>query len=86
MFDQPKRVVTPFVKTPHGQLIAEDVDASLKAFGGNRFEMILVASHRVRELNRGATPLVLSKSKPGVTALLEIAAGKVGKDYKFEYK
>jgi DNA-directed RNA polymerase subunit omega len=44
--------------------------------------MIIVAARRVRELQRGATPKVASKSKPCVTALLEIAAGKIGKNYK----
>jgi DNA-directed RNA polymerase subunit omega len=29
-------------------------------------------------LSQGHTPRVLSKNKPGVTALREIAAGKVG--------
>jgi DNA-directed RNA polymerase omega subunit len=83
MFNKPKRYVAPMMpKSLLGQEIVENVEDSVKAFGGNRFDMIIVAAKRVRELNRGATPMVPSKSKPAVTALLEIAAGKIGKNYK----
>lgn len=68
-------------RTLVNSVIAEDVEASNKAFGNNRFQMIIVASQRMRDLQRGALPLVATKSKPAVTALLEIAAGKVGKGY-----
>jgi DNA-directed RNA polymerase omega subunit len=83
MFEKPKKpLATPLMKSNLGQPIAEDVDAAVTAFGASRFDMIIVASKRVRELNRGATPMVPTKSKPCVTALLEIQAGKVGKNYK----
>jgi DNA-directed RNA polymerase omega subunit len=61
--------------------IAEDVEESLKVFDGNRFQMIIVAAARTRDLNRGVLPLIPTKSKSGVTALLEIAAGKVKLNY-----
>lgn len=45
----------------------------------NRFEMTLAATYRARQLTAGATPLLDSgRDKPTVTALREIAAGKVG--------
>lgn len=44
----------------------------------NRFEMTLAATYRARQLAQGSQPMVESKDKPVVTALREIAAGKVG--------
>ena len=44
----------------------------------NRFELVLVASKRARQLILGAEPLVpLDNDKPTVLALREIAEGKV---------
>ncbi|APS00973.1 DNA-directed RNA polymerase subunit omega [Pajaroellobacter abortibovis] len=43
----------------------------------NRFALVILASQRERQLRKGAAPLVPSKNKPGVTALREIAAGKI---------
>jgi len=43
----------------------------------NRFELIVVAARRAKELLKGARPLVSSDNKEVVTALREIAAGKV---------
>ncbi|MCE2679982.1 MAG: DNA-directed RNA polymerase subunit omega [Burkholderiales bacterium] len=46
----------------------------------NRFELALAATYRARMLAQGHTPKVESKEKdkPTVTALREIATGKVG--------
>ena len=44
----------------------------------NRFQLVLAASYRARMLSHGHNPKVESKNKPGVTALREIAAGKIG--------
>jgi len=43
----------------------------------NRFALVLLAANRTRQLMKGAHPLVHSKNKAAVTALREIAAGKV---------
>ena len=43
----------------------------------NRFELIVVAAHRAKDLLKGARPLVNSENKEVVTSLREIAAGKV---------
>ncbi len=48
---------------------------------GNRFELILVASKRARQLARGSEPLVDTENdKPTVLALREIADGYITKD------
>jgi DNA-directed RNA polymerase subunit omega len=44
----------------------------------NRFELVLCATYRARMLSQGHTPKVESKNKPAVTALREIADGKIG--------
>ncbi|WP_394846498.1 DNA-directed RNA polymerase subunit omega [Pendulispora brunnea] len=46
----------------------------------NRFALVVLAAQRTRQLMKGATALVHSKNKPAVTALREIAAGKVHYD------
>lgn len=44
----------------------------------NRFQLTLAATYRARQLAHGAEPLVETRDKPTVTALREVAAGKVG--------
>lgn len=44
----------------------------------NRFQLTLAATYRARQLAQGHTPKVAAKDSPTVTALREIAAGKVG--------
>ena len=46
---------------------------------GNRFELVLLASKRARQLFRGAKPLIDSDNREVVVALREIADGKVRK-------
>ncbi len=43
----------------------------------NRFELVLGAARRAKQLLKGARPLVESNNKDVVTALREIAAGKI---------
>jgi len=45
----------------------------------NRFGLIHLAAKRVRQLRKGAEPLVVCKNKDVVVALREIAAGQVFK-------
>ena len=45
----------------------------------NRFELVVVGARRAKELLKGAPPFVKSENKEVVTALREIAAGKVWK-------
>ena len=46
----------------------------------NRFELIHIATKRVKQLSKGSKPLIAGvHNKPAVIALREIAAGLVGK-------
>ena len=51
----------------------------------NRFALAVIASKRVKQLLKGDKPLVPSKNKPIVTALREVAAGKVYFNYNKPY-
>ena len=44
----------------------------------NRFAVVMLAARRMRQLQKGSDPLIECKNKEAVTALREIAAGKVG--------
>ena len=46
----------------------------------NRFALIHLAAKRDRQLRKGSEPLVVCKNKDTVTALREIAAGRVVQD------
>jgi len=47
----------------------------------NRFDLVLIAAKRARNLSMGAEPMVShDKDKPTVIALREIAEGLVGED------
>lgn len=48
---------------------------------GGKYDLILIAARRARELNRGWKPLLRSTNGPVVTALREIEAGLIGRDY-----
>ena len=43
----------------------------------NRFALVLLAAQRTRQLMKGSPPLVHSKNKAAVTALREIATGRI---------
>jgi DNA-directed RNA polymerase subunit omega len=45
----------------------------------NRFELVMLASKRARQLVKGAKPLIDSSNREVVVALREIADGKVKK-------
>ncbi len=51
----------------------------------NRFELVMLASKRARQLFKGAKPLIGSDNREVVVALREIAAGEVRKASK-EFK
>ena len=46
----------------------------------NRFQMVLVAAYRARQLSQGYAPKIDAKDKPGVIALIVIADGLIGTD------
>lgn len=47
----------------------------------NRFELVLLAARRAKQLLKGARPLVDSDNKEIVSALREVAADKVRLQY-----
>jgi len=54
------------------------VDDCLKSIP-NRFELVLAATYRARQISLGSAPMVEEeRDKPTVIALREIAQGKVG--------
>ena len=54
------------------------VDDCLKRIP-NRFDLTLAAAYRARQIANGATPMVeISRDKPTVIALRELALGKFG--------
>jgi len=53
--------------------------ASIKI--GNKYDMVLIAAARARELRRGDAPKMATKNKPIVTAIREIELGLIGKEY-----
>lgn len=48
---------------------------------GNRYDLVLIASRRVRELRSGQRPQIQTKNGPCLTALKEIEEGLVGREY-----
>ena len=48
---------------------------------GNKYDLVLIAARRVRELKRGWLPKINCNNDLPVTALREIEAGLVGRDY-----
>jgi DNA-directed RNA polymerase subunit omega len=56
------------------------VDEAVVKVGGNRFELILIAAERARELARGSTPRMKTASRPVSAALEEIEAGLYTKE------
>lgn len=48
---------------------------------GGKYDLILIGARRARELNRGWKPLVKCDNGAVVTALREIEAGRIGRDY-----
>ncbi|MBQ4133359.1 MAG: DNA-directed RNA polymerase subunit omega [Desulfovibrionaceae bacterium] len=55
------------------RITVEDCQAQV----GNRFLLVQMAIKRVYQYREGYSPLVASKNKEVVTALREIAAGKI---------
>ena len=47
----------------------------------NRFDLVLVAAQRVRELNRGHRPYVKTKNGATLTALQEIEEGHITSEH-----
>lgn len=48
---------------------------------GNKYDMILIAAARARELKKGHRSTLGDKNRPIVTAIREIEQGLVGREY-----
>ena len=64
----------------HGRTAGLTSEHAVDALG-NRYDLVLVASQRARELRRGHAPKIVTKYGAMVTAILEIEEGLVGNDY-----
>ena len=76
-----KKILQVPKRSPRAMPLVEDVQKCNQVYG-NVYEMVVMAAERSRDLARGAVPMCKNTTqKPCVTALLEIAEGKVDKDY-----
>lgn len=53
---------------------------------GNRYDLVLIAALRAKELKMGAEPKISTKSGSTVTALREIEQGLIGREYLEYYR
>jgi DNA-directed RNA polymerase omega subunit len=59
-----------------------NLDKCVENAGGNRFELVLIATARAREIRRQhSTSDKREHVHSAITALLEIQAGKIGREY-----
>ena len=64
------------------KLLTNSVDVIRAAHQvGNKFDMVLIAAARARELKRGDAKRVNTNNGPIVSALQEIESGLVGREY-----
>jgi DNA-directed RNA polymerase omega subunit len=55
-------------------------EMAARAVGG-RYDLVLIASRRVRELRNGHAPFVPAQKNEMSTALMEVEKGHVGREY-----
>jgi len=60
------------------------VDEAVVKVGGSRFELVLIAAERAREIARGSSSRMKTTSKPVSAALEEIEAGLYTKEEYLE--
>lgn len=60
--------------------IPVDIERCVEQVGG-RFDLVLIAAQRAREIKRGGTKMVPSNNTAVVSALQEVQAGLVGVEY-----
>jgi len=67
-------------QTESDRLLGISSEAAVAAVG-NRYDLVLIASRRARELRRGDAAHIVSRRDGLVTALNEIEQGYVGREY-----
>ena len=60
-----------------GRLTSETASRAI----GSKYDLVLVAARRIRELRNGHAPLIASKDSDVSIAMDEIEQGLVGRDY-----
>jgi DNA-directed RNA polymerase omega subunit len=60
--------------------ISVDIEKCVAKVGG-RFDLVLIAAQRAREIRRGGAKLVPGNNTAVVSALKEVQAGLVGDEY-----
>ena len=61
-----------------------DIEKAVEMVGGSRFELILIAATRSREIAQAHNinnPKDIKNTKPNIQALREIEDGKIGREY-----
>ena len=61
-----------------------DIEKAVEMVGGSRFELILIAATRSREIAQSHNinnPKDIKNTKPNIQALREIEDGKIGREY-----
>jgi DNA-directed RNA polymerase subunit omega len=51
---------------------------------GNRYDLVLIASRRARELSNGYAPHITTDDTTVVKAIREVEQGHVGRDYLYK--
>jgi DNA-directed RNA polymerase subunit omega len=51
---------------------------------GNRYDLVLIASRRARELSNGYAPHITSDDTTVVKAIREVEQGHIGRDYLYK--
>jgi DNA-directed RNA polymerase omega subunit len=67
----------PYKRAPISRPVVEDVALATKMFGGNKYEMIMVAAWRARVIAMKDNPAVMAPHKPTVRALMECQNGEL---------
>ena len=57
------------------------ISSEIAALKVGRYDLILIGARRARELNRGWRPTVTGDNGIVVTAIREIEAGNIGREY-----
>jgi DNA-directed RNA polymerase subunit omega len=62
------------------RITSEDAVAQV----GNRYDLVLIASRRARELSNGYAPHIVTDDTTVVKAIREIEQGHIGQDYLYK--
>ena len=62
------------------RITSEDAVAQV----GNRYDLVLIASRRARELSSGYAPHIVTDDTNVVKAIREIEQGHIGQDYLYK--